>query len=583
MSGWPRPGGAPVSKSRVQGSQEIAPLSQKPGPHTWACQPDSAKEAPPTGPSCLQDEYIWRLTQLLGSLPPSRGELLPSSSDSICTEDFAAHFQEAMVEPQEEAARTRSLESLGGHISRVSQASLPQPLSSRGDQQPPKEGGTAKCSSPSQDTSAAPPEAPSPRLGTAGGRSLPYLGGPFPDKCRHRRDAGLASAGRLSGGSGGPSPHPGHRRPRLPPPPPHHRRVRWAPEPARSLLPSDPAWESPALRQLSRPLAGTQDPRLCPGRLPTSPWDPESLLPVCPLGDRDLGSQKEEPSLSHRMGLKKEQEMPRGPKPWKWSKKPERLKDRGSGQLRVTGAPHTRPQVSQADSGTNARQQELRPKTPTNVEATRPGSPGSGLGLLRALIEAVRRRLWDVDRQAESLCEAIRELQRDRLRGSPGATAVARSSGGETSHPNPWFCTQPASVPDGSQGPEPVQWARNTMGMEERVSWCGDRGPPSPREREQLPENHGMSGTQRKPSLSNIKGIWNEGKDKLLSDEGESPDRGQGCYLGGLWAPELWEVETGVHRPPSAPGIPCPGGEAGVGPKKGPPFPSKVSRGLVSV
>lgn len=271
-------------------------------------------------PSCNQEQYVWRLTHLLGSVPLGEGELSPCSSDSICTEDFAAHFQEAMVgaglpeEGQEEEARSRSPESLGGHISRVSQG-FPA-LNSQNHQQAANEKGTAKCSWLIED--------PSPRLGplspsTAGRRSLTPSGDPFPEKQRLKRDSGMGQARSQSGSPEGPSLHTRSRSPQLPPPPSaQDRGVHWDQEPSLNLLPHGPIWEGQGLRQFSRPLAGEvgpsgprpgrkvgtpgpvpfssgpQDPRLS-RRHPAPPWDPESLSPSCPLGYRSLSSHKEEP------------------------------------------------------------------------------------------------------------------------------------------------------------------------------------------------------------------------------------------------------------------------------------------------
>ncbi|XP_072456022.1 uncharacterized protein [Notamacropus eugenii] len=467
-----------VSELRVRGRWDTGvssvlsppdPLSQKP-----EALSGTAKDAPlgGPGPSCHQEQYIWRLTHLLGSVPLGGGELSPCSSDSICTEDFAAHFQEAMVgaglpeEGQEEVARSRSPESLGGHISRVSQGS--PALNSRSHQQATKEKGAAKCSWLIED--------PSPRLGpsapgTSGGRSLSPSGDPFPEKQRPKRDSGMGRARSQSGSPEGPSLHIRSRSPRLPPPPSaQDKGVHWDQEPPLNLLPHGPTWEGPGLRQFSRPLAGEvgssgsrpgregrtpgpvpfssgpRNPRLS-RKLPTPPWDSESLSPSCLLGYRSLSSHKMEPSLSHRKGLEKEQKTLGDPKPWKWNNKPERMKessghgtreemvaggtpgketplvcpqDGGPGQLGVMEAMKGRHKVARAKSGTSEKQQRLMTGAPASVEAPRPGSPGLGLALLEALIEAARRRLWDVHQQAESLGEAVRKLQSDRLASVPG-------------------------------------------------------------------------------------------------------------------------------------------------------------------
>ncbi|XP_051832197.1 collagen alpha-1(I) chain-like [Antechinus flavipes] len=347
--------------------------------------------------SGLQDEYVWRLSRLLGPGPASGGEPRPPSSDSICTEDFAAHFQEATVEAElrggrQEGACPRSPESLGGHIARLSRGS---PLSSWGRQQPPGWDGAAGGCCPGQ----ALPEAPGPRLGPVGGRAPPRLGGPFPEKWGAGGEAGAAPAGSQSRGV--------HSRAPLSPSP-HHGRAPWDPEPPLKLPPHGPAREASARRQLSRPLAGTQDPRLPLSRWPASPWEPEPPLPSCPLGYRAPGSHREKPSPSHPKGLKKEQEIPGDPKPWKWSQDLERMKDGGPGRLVARGAHAGR----RADSGRSGQRQQPSPETPGSGEAPGPGSPGAELELLGALIGAARRRLWAVDRQAESLQEAVRELQR---------------------------------------------------------------------------------------------------------------------------------------------------------------------------
>ncbi|XP_043823536.1 histone-lysine N-methyltransferase 2D-like isoform X1 [Dromiciops gliroides] len=456
-----------ASKLRVPGSLPGPANTPSQKPADW---PDQAKDVPlgDPGPSCFQDEYVWRLSQLLGSVPPSQEELSPCGSESICTEDFEAYFQEAMVEATPPSgARTGSPESLGGHISRVSQGPPPQPLSSRKHQQPPEEKGA-----PSQESSQALPEDPSPRLGpaalgTARGRSLLQLGGSFPEKWRPKRDPGVGPARRQHGDPGEPSPHTESRNAQQPlTPSPHDRRVHWDCELPPDLLPNDPA-----RRQLSRPLAvpfssGPQDPRLClaqaRGNLSASLWEPGSLLPSCLLGYRAPGSQKEEPRLSHRKGLKKEQETPGDPKPWKWSKKLESMKDGGPSQLGVMGATNTKLKEVQADSGKSGRPQQLIPQTPASVDTPRPGSPGLGLPLLGALIEVARRRLWDVDREAEALLEAVRELQRNRVgAGTWGALGEkGKPCSGSCNHneavlqrqscPGTWLC----GLPHPPEGPE---------------------------------------------------------------------------------------------------------------------------------
>ncbi|XP_043823537.1 trithorax group protein osa-like isoform X2 [Dromiciops gliroides] len=333
--GWGSRAATPATDSSCPCVESALWLTRLERPSCPADWPDQAKDVPlgDPGPSCFQDEYVWRLSQLLGSVPPSQEELSPCGSESICTEDFEAYFQEAMVEATPPSgARTGSPESLGGHISRVSQGPPPQPLSSRKHQQPPEEKGA-----PSQESSQALPEDPSPRLGpaalgTARGRSLLQLGGSFPEKWRPKRDPGVGPARRQHGDPGEPSPHTESRNAQQPlTPSPHDRRVHWDCELPPDLLPNDPA-----RRQLSRPLAvpfssGPQDPRLClaqaRGNLSASLWEPGSLLPSCLLGYRAPGSQKEEPRLSHRKGLKKEQETPGDPKPWKWSKKLESMKE----------------------------------------------------------------------------------------------------------------------------------------------------------------------------------------------------------------------------------------------------------------
>ncbi|KAM9094405.1 collagen alpha-1(I) chain-like isoform X2 [Sarcophilus harrisii] len=347
------------------------------------------------GPSGLQDEYVWRLSRLLGPGPPRGGEPRPPSSDSIRTEDFAAHFQEAAGEAElrggrQEGEGPRSPESLGGHIARLSRGS---PLSSWGRLQSPGWDGPAGGAWAGQ----ALPEAPGPRLGPVGGRAPPRLGGPFPEKWGAGGEAGAGPAGSQSRG----------RPPRAPlSPAPHHGRAPWDPEPLK-LPPHGQAREAPGRRQLSRPLAGTQDPRLPGSRWPASPWDPEPPLPSCPPGFRAPASHREKPSPSHPKGLKKEQETPGEPKPWKWSQNLERMKDGGPG-LAARGAHAGR----RADSGRSGARQQPSPETPGSGEAPGPGSPGTELELLGALIGAARRRLWAVDRQAESLQEAVRELQR---------------------------------------------------------------------------------------------------------------------------------------------------------------------------
>ncbi|XP_074149752.1 uncharacterized protein LOC141557658 isoform X2 [Sminthopsis crassicaudata] len=420
------------------------------------------------GPSRLQDQYVWRLTRLLGSGPPGGGEPRPPSSDSIRTEDFAAHFHKAMVEAElpagrPEGVRPWSPESLGGRISRLSRA---PPPSSWGRQQE----AAARGSCPSQ----ALPEAPGPRLGpvTAGpvGGAPPRLGGPFPEKWRAR---GAWPAGSPEG--------PGlHTRPPLSPAP-HRGRAHWDQEPPLNLPPHSQAWEAPARRQLLRPLAGAQEPRLPLGRWPASPWDPEPLLPSCPLGHRAPGSQKEKPSPSHRKGLKKEQEIPGDPKPWKGSKNLERMKDGGPGRLAVRGPPTG----CRADSGKSGQHQQQSPETPGGGEAPRPGSPGSGLELLGALIGAARRRLWAVDRQAESLQEAVRELQRlaplpsgHQGPASPAAGQTCDDHGGageETGGQRKGATRQrPGSLLDQPQGPQAAGSRTETP-----QPGPGPRGPPT--------------------------------------------------------------------------------------------------------